>query len=125
MATKKITELTATTNVAANSVFLVVDPSGPTTLKIAFSDMVNSIPSNANFAANVAVTGTLAATGNVTVDTAKFLVANNVLLKKGTTPANTNDVLNSSSVGLIWSDGSYIYFQSNTTTVKRVAISTW
>lgn len=131
MATKKISELTAVTSVLANTLVVVVDSSGtPTTAKIQFKDVVNSIPSNASFSANVSVLGSLtanavSATGNVSFNSANFTTANNLLLKKTTTPANTTDVTSSSTVGQIWSDGSYLYFQANATHLKRVAISTW
>lgn len=130
MATKKITELTAATGVAANTLLVVVDSSGPTTSKIQVKDFVNSIPSNATFAANVSLlstttANTLTASGNVTFNTANFVSANNLLIKKTNTPASTTDVLSSAAVGLMWSDGSYIYLQANATHVKRVALSTW
>ena len=107
---------------------VIVDMSGPTTYKMTIAAFTNAIPSNANFTANVAVQGTftanaVTASGNVSFNTANYVTANNLVLKKTTTPANTTDV--PGVVGSLWSDGSYIYYQANTTNVRRVAIATW
>ncbi len=130
MATKKITDLAAITAVAPNTLLVAVDSTGPTTSKIQFKDVVNSIPSNATFTANVTVNGTLtanvlSASGNVSFNTASYLIANNVLVKKSTTPASSTDSVTAADVGKLWSDGNYIYFQANATHYKRAALSTW
>lgn len=131
MATKKITDLSAAASVTADDLLLTVDMAGPTTYKITVANFFASIPTPATFTANVAVQGTLTAnaavaTGNVTINTGNtFLTANNLLLKRTVTPANTIDVVGAATVGLTWSDGNYIYVQANNTHVKRVAISTW
>jgi hypothetical protein len=131
MASKKISELTAATNVAANSILVVVDTTGPTTKKITVADFVNSVPSNANFQANVSVLGFLAANGgsfaaNVSQDGNNYFSVNNITIAKTATPANTTDVaVAAGGVGQIWTDGSHIYVRANTTNLKRVAIATW
>lgn len=129
MASRKITDLSALTSTSGDDLLVVVDMAGPTTYKMTISAFTNAIPSNTNFLANVTSAGVLTAnvltaTGNVTFNTGNtYLTANNLVLKKSTTPANTTDV--PGVVGSLWSDGSYLYYQSNTTNVRRVAISTW
>lgn len=130
MATKKISELSAVTAVAANTLLVVVDSTGPSTAKIQLKDVVNNIPSNTLFSANVSIQGTttanvVTATGNVTFNTTNYLIANNVLLKKTTTPASSTDSVTAADVGKFWSDGNFLYFQANATHYKRVAISTF
>lgn len=131
MASKKITDLSAQTGVTADDLIIIVDMAGPTTYKLTIANLCNSIPSNTNFTANVSVSGTLAANiasfvGNVSVDTAtKYLVVNNFIVKKTTTPSSSTDTVTAADVGKIWTDGSYLYAQANATHYKRVAIATW
>lgn len=130
MASKKITDLTATTSVTADDLLITVDMSGPTSYKITIADLVNNIPSNTLFSANVTVYGKTTANaatfaGNTDVNTAYYLNANNLVIKRTTTPANTTDVLSATSIGLMWSDGDYIYVQANATHNKRAAVATW
>lgn len=130
MASKKITDLTAVTSVTADDLIIVVDLAGPTTYKMTIANFVNSIPSNTGFAANVSILGNLAANtasfvGNTDFNTAKYVVANNLILKKTTSPASSTTGVTAADVGLIWTDGSFIYAQANATHYKRVAIATW
>ena len=130
MATKKITDLSAATSVSSDDLMLVVDMAGPTTYKITVANFFSSITANATFAANVALQGTttantLTATGNVTFNTAGFVTANNVIIKKSTTPSSSTDGANSSLVGLMWTDANYIYVQANATYIKRVSLSSF
>ncbi len=131
MSSKKISALTATTNVAANSLMVVVDMTGPTTKKIVVSDFANNIPANVtmqfwlnvqgNTTVNaIAVTGNGVQTGNL------YFSVNNIVIGKTTTPANTTDVASAAGgIGHMWSDGSYLYVRANTTHIRRVAIATW
>jgi hypothetical protein len=131
VATKKITDLSAAGSVTADDLLLTVDMAGPTTYKITVANFFGSVPSNALFTANVTVYGTttantLVATGNTTFNTGNtFVTANNVMIKRTATPAATTDVVSAGTIGLLWSDGNYIYLQANATHNKRVAIATW
>jgi len=130
VASKKITDLSAQTGVTADDLIIVVDMAGPTTYKITVANLVNSIPSNTSFAANVAIIGELTANaatfaGNVSADTIKYVVANNFLVKKTTTPSSSTDSVTAADIGKFWSDGSFLYAQANATHYKRVAIATF
>lgn len=131
MASKKISELTAATNVAANSLMVVVDTTGPTTKRITVQDFVNSIPSNATFQSTMTVNGNAVLNAasfaaNVVQAGNNYFSVNNVTIAKNTTPSSTTDVASAAGgIGQIWSDGSYVYVRANTTNIKRVAISTW
>jgi len=130
MASRKISELTAATALAAADYIPFVVASGPTTQRITIANFCNNIPCNTLFSANVTtqqrlVANVVTASGNVDINTANYLNSNNLIIKKTTTPSGTTDVPGSGTVGLIWSDGSFIYCQANATHIKRVAISTW
>lgn len=130
MATKKITDLSAATSVSADDLLLVVDMAGPTTFKITVANFFANVVASATFAANVALqatttANTLNATGNVTFNTASYVTANNMIIKRSVTPANSTDGANASLVGLMWSDSNNIYFQANSTHIKKVALSTF
>lgn len=130
MAAKKITDLTAVTSMTGDDLIVIVDSSGPTTYKMTVADFCNNIPSNTTFSANVTMNlnltaNTATATGNVNFNTANYLNANNIIIKKTNTPANSTVVVSSGGTGHMWSDGSHIYYQANATHTKRVALSTW
>lgn len=130
MASRKITDLSVYTTITANDLLVVVSIAGPTTYKMTLASLVNAIPSNANFLANVSVSGSLAAntitaSGNVVFKTANYLVSNNFIVTKNNTPANSTSGVIAGEAGIIWSDGSYIYLQANSTSYKRVLASTF
>lgn len=131
MATKKISELASLSTATGDDLLIVVDASGPTTYKMNVSQWYANVQVDVVFNANVTARGTftanaVVATGNVTFNTGNtFLTANNLVVKRSTTPASVTDVANSGTVGLIWTDGSYLYVQANSTHNKRVAVSTW
>ncbi len=130
MATKKITDLSAASSVTSDDLLLTVDMAGPTTYKITVANFFASVPTPAVFTANVAVQGTLAANvvsavGNVTFNTANYVTANNLIVKRSVTPANSTDGANASHVGLMWTDATSIYLQANATHIKKVALSTF
>lgn len=130
MATKKITDLSAASAVTGDDLLLTVDMAGPTTYKITVANFFASVPSQATFTANLTVQGSMTANGvtavgNVTFNTANFVTANNLIVKKSVTPANSTDGANSSLVGLMWFDAGYLYLQANATHIKRAALSTF
>jgi hypothetical protein len=128
VASKKITDLSAQTGVTADDLMIVVDMAGPTTYKITVANFVNSIPSNANFQANVSIAGSLVAnsaalTGNVVINTGNiWTTVNGFVISKSTTPSNSTNVSTSAGVGSMWSNGTYLFVQANSTYVARVQL---
>jgi hypothetical protein len=128
MASKKITELTASPSVSGDDLLIVVDMAGPTTVKVTVANFFSSVAANANFTANVSVNGTFTAntatlSGNVS--STKHLISNNLIVTKNTTPANSTHAVVGTERGLIWTDGDYVYAQANATHYKRAALATW
>lgn len=128
MASRKISELTAATALAAADYFPFVVASGPTTQRITVANFCNNIPSNTLFSANVTtqqrlVANVITASGNVDFNTTNYLNSNNLIIKKSNTPASNTDVPGAGTIGLIWGDGSFIYMQANATHLKRAALS--
>lgn len=104
---KKITELTAATSVAANDLILIVDK--------------HSSATATTKSANVSVLfGNVAA--NVTLSNTAVLSTNNMVLRDNSTPANSTITVGQ---GKIWADASYIYVATANNTVKRVALSSF
>jgi len=103
---KKVTDLSAITTVAAEDlIYIIDDPSGtPTGKKSTAKVFLES-----NVVANVEFGGSVQAPYLIATDT--------------TTPANSTDVPSGYPVGSIWSDGDYIYIITGASTIKRVAIS--
>lgn len=103
---------------------------GPTTYKITVANFFSNVSTPTVYTANVDVkanmtANVLTATDNVSFNTAKFFTANNMVVKRSVTPANSTDGANSSLVGLMWFDASYLYVQANATHIKRAALTTW
>lgn len=111
---KKVTELTAMTAATADDLLMVVDsPAGtPTSMKITVKSFLES-----NATSNVAVNGS----GNFT----NYVLANTFISSYTSTPANSTAVPAGFAVGASWSDGSYIYWVTGASALKRVAISSW
>ena len=103
---------------------------GPTTFKITVANFFANVVTAAAFSANVELrstttANTLNATGNVSFNTTSYFTANNMIVKRTVTPANSTDGANSSLVGLMWADSNNIYFQANATHIKKVALTTF
>lgn len=105
---KKLTELNQANSVSADTlIYIVKDPSGvPESLGISVKKFLES-----NVSANVSFTGTVK--------------ANTFNSSYHVTPANNSDVPVGFEVGTSWSDGDYIYYVTDTSELKRVALSSW
>lgn len=116
MTATKISELTATTTVAANDLLVVVtDPSGsPATKKMTLSNFYSNVVVTAKFA------NTLTFSSNVT-STLNF-TANNLFITFRTTPSNSSISVAS---GKLWFDNSYLYVSTSTNTIKRIQLQTF
>jgi hypothetical protein len=106
MASKKITELNATTTISGGDLLVVVtDPTGvASTKKMTIT----------NFFANVQP---------AVIFNGELTVANNIKIPTKSTPANTNSL--SISQGSMFYDANYLYVATANNTVKRVALTTF
>lgn len=129
MASRKISDLAAATGVIANTLMVVVDTVAGETKRIAVSDFVNSIPSNATFQANVSVLGRLTTNApatfgsNASMGGNNYLSVNNILILKNTTPSNSTNV-SVSTVGALWTNGTYLMAHVNATHIGRIQFVT-
>ena len=126
MADKKVTQLTSLTTTAAPDLLMIVDdPTGtPVSKKITVKSFFGAVPSNTVFSANVTASGNrvqLASNVNIT----KTLTANTVRITFGTTPASNNATTVGMTVGEMRFTNTYLYIAVNSTTIKRVALSTF
>lgn len=119
-----------TSAVASGDLVIVYDTAGGSVTRMTMANFMNTVPSAVNFSANVTVLGTTTAnvtnfTGNVTVAGTKYLVTNNFVVTKNNSPASSTTGVVAGDLGIMWSDGSFIYVQANNTHYKRVAVATW
>lgn len=114
MAATKISELTATTTLAANDLLVVVtDPAGsPATKKMTLSNFYSNVVVTAKFANTVTLTANVTSNSNFT--------ANNLFITYRTTPASSGDTVTS---GKIWFDSTYLYVATGTNTIKRITLN--
>ena len=105
---KKISELTALTAPSIDDLLVIVDSpsSNAITKKVTVSNLLN------NTAAIVTISNTY------------YLTANNILITKNTTPANSTSIA-ASVKGTFWFDADYIYVATANGTIKRAALSTF
>lgn len=135
MADKKISQLTSLSTTAAPDLLLIVDdPNGtPVSKKITIKSFMSAIPANTSFSANVTVSGnkTQLACNVVTTKTA---TVNNFIMTKKTSPSSNNAATATVSgltptvpitVGTIWFSNTHLYIATDSTTIKRVALSTF
>ena len=96
---------------------IVDDPNGtPTSKKITLKTLYGNINSNTVFRG-------VKNTFNSNSIFNKFLTANNVILTKGSAPATNNATTESMSVGQIRFTNTHLYIATDSTTIKRVALS--
>lgn len=126
MADKKVSELTAITNLSGDDLLLVVnDPNGtPDSRKVTVGNLfANVVPetthkSRVNFKANTVHSGTV-----MTVS-ANVVIGGNINLRKDT-PSSNNVTSEGYSLGSIWFDNDYIYVATANNVIKRAALSTF
>lgn len=126
MADKKVTQLTSLTTTAAPDLLMIVDdPNGtPVSKKITLKNFFGAVPSNTVFSANVTVRGNRAQFAS-NVNVTKTFTANTVKITFGTTPASNNATTVGMTVGEMRFTNTYLYIAVNSTTIKRVALSTF
>jgi hypothetical protein len=133
MADKKVTQLTALTTTAAPDLLMIVDdPNGtPVSKKITIKNLFGAVPANTVFSANVSVSGnkTQLACNVVTTKTA---TVNNFIMTKKAAPSSNNATTATVSgltptgpitVGTVWFSNTHLYIATDSTTIKRVALS--
>jgi hypothetical protein len=133
MADKKISQLTALTTTAAPDLLMIVDdPNGtPVSKKITIKNLFGAVPANTVFSANVSVSGnkTQLACNVVTTKTA---TVNNFIMTKKAAPSSNNAATATVSgltptgpitVGTVWFSNTHLYIATDSTTIKRVALS--
>lgn len=129
MASKKITDLTALSVVTPDDLILVVDMAGPTTNKVTAANFFGNVTPNTVFQANTTVNGILKANSTVVavgnVSTTAYMITNNFISTKNNTPATSTTGVTAAELGMIWSDGNFLYVQANTSAYKRVAVVTF
>jgi len=126
MADKKVTQLTALTTPTAPDLLLIVDdPNGtPVSKKITLKSLFGAVTSNTVFSANVTASGNrvqLASNVNIT----KTLTANTVKITFGSTPGSNNATSVGMAVGEMRFTNTYLYIAVNSTTIKRITLSTF
>lgn len=104
---KKISELTALTAPSTDDLLVIVDdPSGNSaTKKVTVGNFLNN------------------AAANVTVSNTHYLSANNLVIRRRTTPVSSSGTADLQ--GSIWFDTNYIYVAVANGTIKRAALSTF
>ena len=135
MADKKVSQLTALTTTAAPDLLMIVDdPNGtPVSKKITIKNLFGAVPANTVFSANVSVSGnkTQLACNVVTTKTA---TVNNFIMTKKAAPSSNNATTATVSgltptgpitVGTVWFSNTHLYIATDSTTIKRVALSTF
>ena len=141
MADKKVSQLTALTSPLGEDLLLIVDdPSGtPVSKQVTLNSFFGSV------AANTSLSGTLAASANVTVSGSNTTISSNVNItsssagsikvssgvvtlgaKTTVSSNNATTVLSSGGLqGSIFWDENYVYVATSNTVVKRAALSTF
>lgn len=104
---RKITELSALSAVAANDVFVVVDKHSSNT----------AVTKSANVSVLFGNVST-----NTTLSNSAVLSVKEVIIRDNTTPSNSGIT---AVPGKIWADSNYIYVAVANNTIKRVALSSF
>lgn len=124
MADKKVSELTALTNVSGDDLLLVVnDPNGtPDSRKVTVSNFFANVVSETTHKSRVNFKANTIYTGTVMTVSANAIFAGNVRLSEDT-PASNVAVSEGKGKGSIWFDSDYIYVATANNTIKRAALS--
>lgn len=136
MADKKITQLTALTAPANTDLLLIVDdPSGtPVSKKIELGDIFGETAQTVFQKIDISSTGNTNIGGDVVkiTPTTAFEVQglpdfnyDEIRIRTSQTPASSNNSALNWSVGTISWDANYLYIAVNSTTIKRVSLSTF
>lgn len=121
MADKKVSELTAMTQPQGEDLLLVIDdPSGtPASRKVTIDNFFGNVKAIARLKANTVVNGTtLSVSANTT-----FINDSIRITTKKTAPSTNNATTESLSVGTIFFTNTHLYIVTDSTTIKRVALS--
>jgi len=118
MADKKISELTAITNLSSDDLLLIVnDPAGtPASRKITVGNVFGNVVSETTHKANVINSGTTVTNNANTFHAGQMVITAN-------TPGSNNTTTEGRIVNSIWADENYIYFAANTSCIKRATLS--
>lgn len=134
MADKKVSALTAATSTTSEDLLLVIDdPNGtPVSKKITMKNFFGAIPSNTVFNARInaranttIVCSNTIISSNVNMTTNGLFKANNVIITVRSTPGSNNALSHGYKVGQIFFSNTHLYIAVNTTSLKRVALSTF
>jgi len=134
MADKKVSQLTSLGTTASEDLLLVIDdPNGvPTSKNITVKNFFGAVPSNTVFNSRVTVKGNATITCSNTVITSNVNITSNGLLKVNnfittlrSTPGSNNAATAGYKVGQAFFTNTHLYIAVNTTTLKRVALSTF
>jgi hypothetical protein len=134
MADKKVSQLTSLTTTAAPDLLLIVDdPNGtPVSKNITVKNFFGAIPSNTVFDARVRlkanttiVCSNTVVTANVNMTTNGLLKVNNFITTLRSNPGSNNASSGGYKVGQAFFSNTFLYIAVNTTTLKRVALSTF
>ncbi len=136
MADKKITQLTALTAPANTDLLLIVDdPSGsPVSKKIELGDIFGETAQTVFQTINISASGNTVVGGDIVkiTPTTRLEVQglgdfnyDEIRIRTAQTPASSNNEALGWGVGTISWDANYLYIAVNSTTIKRVALSTF
>lgn len=126
---KKITQLPEQTSVNSRDLLLIiVNPTTtPVSKKITLKNLLDNVPANTNFGANVSFSGNrVNMNSNLTVE--KLSTVNNMIMLKKAAPSTNNTStasvvgIDSLSVGSIWFSNSHLYIATDSTTIKRIPL---
>jgi hypothetical protein len=126
MADKKVSELTAITNLSGDDLLMVVnDPAGTAgSRKISISNFLANVAvatvhtNRTTFNANTSVNGNILQVSANAVFTGDIRIPD-------TTPASNNATTQGVGAGAVFFDSDYLYIAVDSTTIKRVALSTF
>lgn len=126
MADKKVTELTAITNVSGDDLLLVVNNPGgtPSSNKVTVANFFGNVVSE------TVHKGELKARANTDIRGTKMTISANATFSAdmrvtSSTPASNNAGSEGHGKGAIWFDSNYIYVATANNQIKRAALSTF
>lgn len=126
MADKKVSELTSITNVSGDDLLMVVnDPAGTAgSRKITISSFLANVSVATIHTNRTTFNGNTFINGNVSQVSANVVFSGEVRLPTST-PISNNATTTGVSVGSFFYDSNYLYIAVDSSTVKRVALSTF
>ena len=126
MADKKVSALSAITNLSKDDLLLVVnDPAGtPASKKVTVGNLFGNVVSTTTHKALTTFTANTIYTGTTATFSANTTFSGNMKLTSNT-PASNVAGAEGYGAGSMWYDANYIYVATATGTIKRVALSTF